>query len=139
MTFKAKLCIQGVGSYVPHLNGDQMLVLFPDQAHNDVTTLPRPSGEEICAHYAVVQMDARILEPASPKLLLSLDVQKHWIRFEVSGSPLQMTNVGTALGRFLPAMGKCLARLYRGFRVTTIPINELRTDFRMTYAVCGLR
>jgi hypothetical protein len=47
--------------------------------------------------------------------------------------------VAGSLGGAGSRVGALLARLYRGFRVTTIPINELRTDFRMTYAVCGLR
>lgn len=110
MAFPAKLFIQGVGSYVPHEDDKHLLVLFPDQAHDDVGKLPRPPGQKICDHYAVVQMDAQHFGPADPGLWLSLDVAKYWIGIAAPGSDV-MNDVDRQLGTCLPPLKDVLAKV----------------------------
>lgn len=89
MTFEATLYIQGVANFVPHENGDSLLVLFPEQERAIDRGIPRPGDEEICRHYAVVQIDSRCLVPEMPRLWLTLDLAGHWVGFE-SDSQVEM-------------------------------------------------
>lgn len=83
MPFTARILIQGAATYVPHENLDKLLVLFPDQEHAIARGVEEPGGTEMCRHLAVVQLDARALDPGLPEgLWLSLDVAKHWVGFE---------------------------------------------------------
>lgn len=90
MPFTARILIQGAATYVPHEDLDRLLVLFPDQEHAIARGVEEPGGTEMCRHFALVQMDARALDPALPEgLWLSLDVAKHWVGFQ-SDSQVEM-------------------------------------------------
>lgn len=83
MPFEARILVHGVANFVPHTDGTKLLALFPDQAYAMDRGIRAPEGGEICKHYMVVQMDARVLDPRlPPKLWLTLEVAKHWIGFE---------------------------------------------------------
>jgi hypothetical protein len=94
-TFETRVFLHGVGSYVPHEDGNKLLVLFPDQDHAMERGIQAPEGGEICRHHMVVQMDARALDPSlPPNLWLTLDVAKHWIGFSSDSEELMNLEEG---------------------------------------------
>lgn len=90
MSFEARILVHGVANFVPHTDGTRLLALFPDQAYAMERGIRAPEGGEICKHYMVVQMDARVLDPSlPPERWLTLEVAKNWIGFE-SDDPVPM-------------------------------------------------
>lgn len=95
MPFEARIFVHGVANFVPHTDGTKLLALFPDQEYAMERGIEAPQGGEICKHYMVVQMDARLLDPRlPPNLWLTLDVAKHWIGFESNSQQSMMLKDG---------------------------------------------
>jgi len=102
MTFKARVFIQGAGCYVPHVDRDKLLVLFPRHDHDRVGDLAVPHTGDVCDHDFVVQFDASCLKPdLPPNLWLSLDVTDRWVGFDSDSRKRMNLPNGTVPGLFV--------------------------------------
>ena len=86
MNFDARIIIQGMGTYVPHVNSDQLLVLFPNQDFAESQNLRDFENSKICRHHAVIQFDARNLDPRLGRFWMSIDASGNWIGADSNSS-----------------------------------------------------
>lgn len=113
MTFDARIFIHGVANFIPHKEGDKLLVLFPDQEEALQRGMKTPGERELCRHYAVVQMDSRCLDPELPRLWLTLDIDKHWLSIESDSTvPMNLSDEEPISG--LLRLGEILEKVQLG-------------------------
>jgi len=120
MTFKARVFIQGAGCYVPHVDADKLLVLFPNHNHSRVADVAVPHTGAICDHHFVVQFDARCLNSSLPPgLWTSFDLCDHWVGFDTDSQQAMQLPNGTVPGP--PSILEMLTKVGLGGLATLNP------------------
>lgn len=114
MPFEARVYIQGVGVYVPHANGRELVVLFPSSAKANAAKHRDANGDEFREHRAVVQYRHYFRDrKASLEQWVTHRIDNCWISFaaknaksfELSQNFQRLPNLDTILKSTLPAGG----------------------------------
>ncbi len=127
--------IQGAGNYVPHEDGNQLLVLFPRQDGELARRFRAPDASEICAHAAFLHLLASHLSPDLPSVWTTLDISGHWVTFDAEGPEVQPMALTPEALRGIPSLEEILddAGLgdFAALDATTLPMRTGTTTDRL--------